>query len=75
MADKTEAKIDRPPATSDLAPDPEIATITRQTTIAGWKIPTDVLRAYTMVFALVAIWVYFHYSTDQIFLNGRTFQT
>ena len=73
MADKTEAKIDRPPATSDMVPDPETATITRQTTIAGWKIPTDVLRAYTMVFALVAIWVYFHYSTDQIFLESRNF--
>ena len=73
MADKTQEKIDRPPATSDMAPDPETATITRQTTIAGWKIPTDVLRAYTMVFALVAIWIYFHYSTGQIFLESRNF--
>lgn len=65
--------IDRPPATSDLAPVPEAAEITRQTTIAGWKVPTDVLRAYTMVFALIAIWIYFHYSTDQIFLEPRNF--
>lgn len=64
---------DRPPATPDLAPIPETAEITRQTTIAGWKIPTDVLRAYTMVFALIAIWIYFHYSTDQIFLEPRNF--
>lgn len=73
MADKTEANIDRPPVTADVAPDPETATITRQTTIGGWKIPTDVLRAYTMVFALVAIWIYFHYSTGQIFLEARNF--
>ena len=64
---------DRPPATSDLTPIPEAAEITRQTTIAGWKVPTDVLRAYTMVFALIAIWIYFHYSTDQIFLEPRNF--
>lgn len=73
MADKTEANIDRPPVTADVTPDPETATITRQTTIGGWKIPTDVLRAYTMVFALVAIWIYFHYSTGQIFLEARNF--
>ena len=64
---------DRPPATSDLAPIPEAAEVTQQTTIAGWKVPTDVLRAYTMVFALIAIWIYFHYSTDQIFLEPRNF--
>lgn len=69
----SDAKIDRPPAISDLTPIPEAAEVTRQTTIAGWKIPTDVLRAYTMVFALIAIWIYFHYSTDQIFLEPRNF--
>ena len=26
-----------------------------------------------MVFALVAIWLHFHYSTDQIFLESRNF--
>lgn len=73
MHDTTEPKIDRPPTTADVTPDAETATITRQTTIGGWKIPTDVLRAYTMVFALVAIWIYFHYSTGQIFLEARNF--
>src|SRR6476659_1527599 len=73
MADKTEANIDRPPVTADVVPDPETATIIRQTTIGGWKIPTDALRAYTMVFALVAIWIYFHFSTDRIFLDPRNF--
>lgn len=73
MHDTTEPEIDRPPTTADVTPDAATATITRQTTIGGWKIPTDVLRAYTMVFALVAIWIYFHYSTGQIFLEARNF--
>ena len=73
MTTKDDAKVDRPPATSDLAPIPETAEAVAQTTIAGWKIRTDVLRAYTMVFALIAIWIYFHYSTDRIFLEPRNF--
>src|SRR4030095_2870782 len=72
MTNSDEAKLDRPPATSDLAPAPEPADVAPQTTIAGWKIRTDVLRAYTMVFALIAIWAYFHYSTE-IFLEPRNF--
>jgi D-xylose transport system permease protein len=63
----------RPPATSDMAPLPEEAVLTQQTRIGRFKSPTDVLRAYTMVFALVAIWIYFHYSTGQIFLEPRNF--
>jgi D-xylose transport system permease protein len=47
--------------------------LTPQTTIGRFKISTDVLRAYTMVFALIAIWIYFHYSTNQIFLDPRNF--
>ncbi|MDQ5845261.1 MAG: sugar ABC transporter permease [Acidobacteriota bacterium] len=68
-----EPSVARPPATSDLAPLPEAAEVTSQTTIGRFKIPTDVLRAYTMVFALIAIWIFFHYSTDQIFLDPRNF--
>lgn len=60
-----------PPATSDFTV--EGAELTRQTKIGKFKIPTDVLRAYTMVFALIAIWLYFHYATDQIFLDPRNF--
>src|SRR5258705_10358150 len=63
---------ERPPATSDLTPLPT-DEITPQTTIGKFKIPTDVLRAYTMVFALIAIWVYFHFSTGRIFLDPRNF--
>lgn len=64
---------DRPPATSDFIAINEADELTRQTTIGRLKIPTDVLRAYTMVFALLAIWIFFHYSTDQIFLDPRNF--
>lgn len=63
----------RPPTTSDVVPLPEEAEVTQQTRIGRFKIPTDVLRAYTMLFALVAIWIYFHYSTSQIFLEPRNF--
>jgi len=66
-------RTDRPPATSDLAV-AETAELTERTRIGKFKIPTELLRAYTMVFALIAIWVYFHYSTDnQIFLDPRNF--
>ena len=43
-----EPGMERPPATSDLAPLPEAAEIASQTTIGRFKISTDVLRAYTM---------------------------
>jgi D-xylose transport system permease protein len=63
--------IDRPPSTSDLT---EIdATVVQQTKIGRFKVPTDALRAYTMVFALIAIWVFFHYSTGRIFFEPRNF--
>src|SRR6476659_1158519 len=73
---QSERAIDRPPATSDFAPVPEAAVtneLTRQTRIVRFKIPSDALRAYTMVFVLIAIWIYFHYSTNQIFLDPRNF--
>jgi len=63
--------VDRPPVTADMTPAP--AELTRQTRIGGFKIPTDALRAYTMLFALVAIWIYFNYATDGIFLDPRNF--
>lgn len=68
-----EPGISRPPTSADVAPVPTEAEVTQQTRIGRFKIPTDVLRAYTMVFALIAIWIYFHYSTGQIFLEPRNF--
>src|SRR6266446_3777006 len=69
----SESGVGRPPTTSDLTPMAETDEITPVTTIGKFKIPTDVLRAYTMVFALIAIWFYFHYSTNHIFLESRNF--
>jgi len=65
---------DRPPTTSDLAPWPETDAITSVTTIGKFKIPTDVLRAYTMVFCLIAIWIY-SLSTNHISLSRETSPT
>src|SRR5256885_11584270 len=70
-----EPGIERPPSTSDLTPLPETGAITPVTTIGKFKIPTDALRAYTMGFALIAIWIYFHFSTSRIFLEPRNFST
>jgi D-xylose transport system permease protein len=65
--------VERPPATSVLTSLPDDAAVTPVTSIGKFRIPTDVLRAYTMVFALIAIWIYFHFSTDRIFLDPRNF--
>ena len=64
---------DRPPSTADVAPPDAAATVAGQTRIGGFRIPTDSLRAYTMVFALVLIWLFFHWTTDGIFLSPRNF--
>jgi D-xylose transport system permease protein len=73
MSSPANEPVNRPPTATDLAPAPVEAEVTRQTRIGRFKIPTDVLRAYTMVFALIAIWIYFHYSTGKIFLEPRNF--
>lgn len=54
----------RPPVNADAA---------TQIRIGGIKIPTGSLRAYIMLIALVAIWIFFYYSTDGIFLEARNF--
>jgi D-xylose transport system permease protein len=35
------------------------------------NIPVTLLRAYTILFALIAIWVYFHFWTHGLFLSSR----
>ncbi|HMF55635.1 MAG TPA: sugar ABC transporter permease [Pyrinomonadaceae bacterium] len=59
-----EPAVDRPPVIADAAP---------QVRIGGLKITTDALRAYTLVFALIAIWLIFTYSTGGVFLESRNF--
>jgi D-xylose transport system permease protein len=62
-----EPAVDRPPVTADVAPpgppgaDAEASV--PQTRIGRFKLPTESLRAYTMLFALVAIWLYFQWAT------------
>ncbi len=68
-----EPVVQHPLTTADMTPAPAAAEVARRTTIAGFSIPTDTLRAYTMVFALVVIWLYFHFSTGRIFLEPRNF--
>ncbi|HEX8068639.1 MAG TPA: sugar ABC transporter permease [Pyrinomonadaceae bacterium] len=68
-----EPAVERPPANVDVTPAAAAAEVARRTRIGGFSIPTDTLRAYTMVFALVVIWLFFHFSTDRIFLEPRNF--
>jgi D-xylose transport system permease protein len=68
-----EPAVDRPPVTADAVPLPPEAEVVKQTRVAGFRIQTDALRAYTMLGALVVIWLVFHYATDQIFLSPRNF--
>ena len=37
---------------------------------SGFKIETSALRAYTMLGALVLIWLFFHWQTGGIFLSS-----
>jgi D-xylose transport system permease protein len=68
-----EPAVERPPVTADAVPLPPEAEVVKQTRVAGFRIQTDALRAYTMLGALVVIWLVFHYATDQIFLSPRNF--
>jgi D-xylose transport system permease protein len=63
MSTANEPNPDRPPATSDLTTDAGAAEITQQVKIGKFKIPTEALRAYTMMFALVVIWLFFQWAT------------
>ena len=67
-----EPPVDRPPVTADVAPPggvdaaggaapAETVEGVRQTRIGALRPPTDSLRAYTMLFALVLIWLVFHW--------------
>ncbi|MFY9610052.1 MAG: sugar ABC transporter permease [Blastocatellia bacterium] len=49
------------------------ANTVEQTRIGSLKLPREALRAYTMVLALIAVWVFFQYATGGIFLEARNF--
>ncbi|HEX8847170.1 MAG TPA: sugar ABC transporter permease [Pyrinomonadaceae bacterium] len=58
-----EPAIDRPPVTADVAPPTLSAEGEPQTRIGRFRLPTESLRAYTMLFALIVIWLYFQWAT------------
>ena len=68
-----EPGVDRPLTTADVAPVAADAEVVGRTRLGGLKIPTDALRAYTMLFALVLIWIAFQWATDGLFLGARNF--
>jgi len=45
----------------------------QQSRIAGLTLPREALRAYTMVIALILVWIFFQYATGGIFLEARNF--
>lgn len=72
--------LDRPTVNADVAPTPIAAETTRpETRIGGFRIPTEALRAYTMLFALLVIWLAFQWATVSpenpygLFLQPRNF--
>ncbi len=59
-----EPVVDHPPVTADASP---------LTHINRLKLLAVEWRAYTMLFALAAIWLFFHYLTGGVFLSARNF--
>lgn len=63
MSTPNEPQSDRPLTAADVTPLADAGEITQQVKIGKFKIPTEALRAYTMMFALVAIWLFFQWAT------------
>ncbi|MGB8511122.1 MAG: sugar ABC transporter permease [Pyrinomonadaceae bacterium] len=66
-----EPEIKRPLANVDVSPPGAVES--PQTRIGSFKLPSESLRSYTMLFALAAIWFYFYWRTGGIFLSPRNF--
>jgi D-xylose transport system permease protein len=60
---ENEPPIDRPPVTADVAPPTVDKEGAPQTRIGRFRLPTATLRAYTMLFALVVIWLFLQWAT------------
>ncbi len=54
-------------------PVPAAADLTERKGFGSLKIPTSALRAYTMVLALIVIWLLFAWATGGVFLEARNF--
>ncbi len=52
---------------------PAVADEAQSKKLGSLKIPTSALRAYTMVLALIVVWLLFTWATDGIFLEARNF--
>ncbi|MDQ3743882.1 MAG: sugar ABC transporter permease [Acidobacteriota bacterium] len=68
----------RPLTTADMAP-PDAVPEGVPARVGGFRLPTESLRAYTMIFALIAIWIFFQWATADaahpygLFLTGVNF--
>jgi D-xylose transport system permease protein len=68
----------RPPTTADVSPPGAVPGGVEAKT-GGFRLPTERLRAYTMIFALLAIWLFFQWKTINplypygIFLHPNNF--
>ncbi|HEX7317923.1 MAG TPA: sugar ABC transporter permease [Pyrinomonadaceae bacterium] len=69
----------RPPVTADVAPPGAVPEGVESPTGGRFRLPTDSLRAYTMIIALLAIWLFFQWKTVSplypygIFLHPNNF--
>src|SRR6266446_3388656 len=52
---------------------PAAADAAQKTGLGAFKIPTSALRAYTMVLALIVVWLLFTWATGGVFLEARNF--
>jgi D-xylose transport system permease protein len=78
QASANEPATDRPPTTADVAP-PDAVPEGVEARTGGFRLPTENLRAYTMLLALVVIWVAFQIWTVSdiypygLFLHPKNF--
>src|SRR5215207_10207318 len=70
---------DRPPTTADVSPPGAVPEGVESRAGGRFRLPTDSLRAYTMIIALIAIWLFFQWKTVSplypygIFLHPNNF--
>src|SRR5215212_10742926 len=70
---------DRPPTTADVSPPGAVPEGVEAPGAGRFRLPTESLRAYTMIIALLAIWLFFQWQTISplypygIFLHPNNF--
>ena len=70
---------DRPPATADVSPPDAVPEGVESPAGGRFRLPTERLRAYTMIIALLAIWAFFQWMTVSalfpygLFLDPKNF--